>query len=87
VSRLASLCWRPPRWSWAAALVDIQLMKTAILLIISNIFMTFAWYGHLKFKERRVAGHSRQLADRIRGILFSGARESNRQQPGLSPRS
>lgn len=21
------------------------------LLIISNIFMTFAWYGHLKFKE------------------------------------
>lgn len=21
-----------------------------ILLIISNIFMTFAWYGHLKFK-------------------------------------
>ncbi len=29
-------------------------MKTAIpvgLLIISNVFMTFAWYGHLKFKE------------------------------------
>ncbi|MGE5612007.1 MAG: DMT family protein [Bacillota bacterium] len=23
-------------------------MKTAILLTISNIFMTFAWYGHLK---------------------------------------
>lgn len=22
-----------------------------ILLIISNIFMTFAWYGHLKFKS------------------------------------
>jgi len=21
------------------------------LLIVSNIFMTFAWYGHLKFKE------------------------------------
>ena len=21
------------------------------LLLISNIFMTFAWYGHLKFKE------------------------------------
>ncbi len=21
------------------------------LLVISNIFMTFAWYGHLKFKE------------------------------------
>ena len=26
-------------------------MWTIILLIISNIFMTFAWYGHLKFKE------------------------------------
>lgn len=22
-----------------------------ILLTISNIFMTFAWYGHLKFKS------------------------------------
>jgi uncharacterized protein (DUF486 family) len=26
---------------------------TIILLIISNIFMTLAWYGHLKFKELR----------------------------------
>jgi uncharacterized protein len=26
-------------------------MKTVILLLISNIFMTFAWYGHLKFKS------------------------------------
>lgn len=26
-------------------------MKTIILLTISNIFMTFAWYGHLKYKE------------------------------------
>lgn len=26
-------------------------MITVILLIASNIFMTFAWYGHLKFKE------------------------------------
>ncbi|MBI9066360.1 MAG: DMT family protein [Salinivirgaceae bacterium] len=24
---------------------------TILLLIISNAFMTFAWYGHLKFKE------------------------------------
>lgn len=24
---------------------------TIILLIISNVFMSFAWYGHLKFKE------------------------------------
>ena len=26
-------------------------MKTAILLTISNVFMTFAWYGHLKYKS------------------------------------
>ena len=26
-------------------------MKTIILLIVSNIFMTIAWYGHLKYKE------------------------------------
>ena len=25
-------------------------MKTIILLAISNIFMTFAWYGHLRFR-------------------------------------
>lgn len=24
---------------------------TIILLVISNVFMTLAWYGHLKFKE------------------------------------
>src|SRR5436305_4907605 len=27
-------------------------MKTALLLFISNIFMTLAWYGHLKFKDQ-----------------------------------
>lgn len=27
-------------------------MKTIVLLSISNIFMTFAWYGHLKFKDK-----------------------------------
>jgi uncharacterized protein len=26
-------------------------MLTVILLIASNVFMTFAWYGHLKFKS------------------------------------
>ena len=26
-------------------------MKTVVLLTMSNIFMTFAWYGHLKFKQ------------------------------------
>ncbi|MBX2964024.1 MAG: DMT family protein [Cyclobacteriaceae bacterium] len=26
---------------------------TIILLVMSNAFMTFAWYGHLKFKEMK----------------------------------
>lgn len=26
-------------------------MLTVALLIISNVFMTFAWYGHLKYKS------------------------------------
>lgn len=26
-------------------------MKTVLLLLVSNIFMTFAWYGHLKYKQ------------------------------------
>lgn len=26
-------------------------MTTVLLLTISNIFMTIAWYGHLKYKE------------------------------------
>jgi len=25
-------------------------MVTIVLLILSNIFMTFAWYGHLKYR-------------------------------------
>lgn len=31
-------------------------MKTVILLIISNIFMTLAWYGHLKYKSKSLIG-------------------------------
>lgn len=27
-------------------------MKTVVLLVVSNIFMTLAWYGHLKFKTK-----------------------------------
>jgi len=26
-------------------------MKTIALLTVSNIFMTFAWYGHLKYRD------------------------------------
>ncbi|MBS1613821.1 MAG: DMT family protein [Bacteroidetes bacterium] len=26
-------------------------MRTIALLVASNVFMTFAWYGHLKYKD------------------------------------
>lgn len=29
----------------------MKAFSTIILLVLSNTFMTFAWYGHLKFKE------------------------------------
>jgi uncharacterized protein (DUF486 family) len=28
-------------------------LRTIILLVLSNIFMTFAWYGHLKFANNK----------------------------------
>lgn len=27
------------------------MLRTILLLTLSNVFMTFAWYGHLKFKD------------------------------------
>jgi uncharacterized protein len=29
----------------------VKAFYTIILLVLSNAFMTFAWYGHLRFKE------------------------------------
>ena len=29
----------------------MKVILTISLLVLSNIFMTFAWYGHLKFRE------------------------------------
>ncbi len=34
---------------------------TILLLVISNVFMTFAWYGHLKLQEMKVIGSSTPL--------------------------
>ena len=28
---------------------------TILLLVISNVFMTFAWYGHLKLQEMKIS--------------------------------
>ena len=29
-------------------------LYTILLLIVSNVFMTFAWYGHLKLQDMQV---------------------------------
>lgn len=33
----------------------MQAFWTIVLLVISNIFMTFAWYGHLKLQEMNIS--------------------------------
>ncbi len=35
----------------------MKTLSTIGLLVCSNIFMTFAWYGHLKFKEMNWFSH------------------------------
>lgn len=32
--------------------------STILLLVVSNVFMTLAWYGHLKFKEWKWFEHA-----------------------------
>jgi uncharacterized protein len=39
----------------AAAVRLVSYLTPVVLLIASNIFMTFAWYGHLKFKDKPLA--------------------------------
>lgn len=39
------------RGKFSAVGLYLPVVRTIILLTISNIFMTFAWYGHLKFRE------------------------------------
>ena len=33
----------------------MKALYTVLLLIVSNIFMTFAWYGHLKLQEMKIS--------------------------------
>ena len=35
--------------------LTMQGIFTILLLILSNIFMTFAWYGHLKLQEMKIS--------------------------------
>ncbi len=36
---------------WPAIFATMKGFYTVGLLIVSNVFMTLAWYGHLKFKD------------------------------------
>jgi uncharacterized protein (DUF486 family) len=33
----------------------MQYVLPIVLLVVSNVFMTFAWYGHLRFKDKPLA--------------------------------
>ena len=30
-------------------------LETILMLVLSNVFMTFAWYGHLKLQEMKIS--------------------------------
>ncbi len=34
---------------------EMKAIWTILLLVASNIFMTFAWYGHLKLQEMKIS--------------------------------
>ena len=33
----------------------MKVLYTILLLVCSNVFMTFAWYGHLKLQEMKIS--------------------------------
>lgn len=53
---------------------------TIVLLILSNIFMTLAWYGHLKFLNNVIMllGYNDKLDDSIFRVLPANAGKSHR---------
>ena len=38
-----------------------NIIITVILLVISNVFMTFAWYGHLKLQQMKIVSANTPL--------------------------
>lgn len=43
--------FRPKSSTIAQSEEQTKRMRTVLLLICSNVFMTFAWYGHLRFRS------------------------------------
>lgn len=41
--------------------IKMNIWLTIGLLVVSNIFMTFAWYGHLKLQQMHVIGSNTPL--------------------------
>lgn len=39
----------------------MNVLTTILLLIVSNIFMTFAWYGHLKMQQMKLISDATPL--------------------------
>src|SRR5262245_31572532 len=62
------------------------LLQTTILLILSNVFMTFAWYAHLKDMKHPavVHGGGGELGNRVLRVHDSGAGQPHRRsrRPG-----
>jgi hypothetical protein len=47
-------CWMIGPYHISMFMNDfVPLLKTALLLVASNTFMTFAWYGHLKYLHNK----------------------------------
>lgn len=44
-------------------------LYTILLLIVSNVFMTFAWYGHLKLQDMKLLQTGRFMSS----FCFRGA--------------
>ena len=38
-------------------IINMKAFYTVLLLIVSNVFMTFAWYGHLKLQEMKISSN------------------------------
>lgn len=59
-------------------------LYTILLLVLSNIFMTLAWYGHLKLQQTGVSsnwpliGVIAFLGYRLLRILLSGTSQPHR---------
>ena len=45
----------PPSTHFNEVRIDMQGVWTVLLLVLYNIFMTFAWYGHLKLQEMKIS--------------------------------